>query len=172
VIAPTIRTQRLILRPFRREDFALFVELYTTERSRHIGGPRNPDQVWSGFIDSAGHWSIMGFGGWAVDLAATGQCIGEVAISQPPVYPETELGWVLFEGFEGFGYATEAAQAAQEFAWSVVRPASLVSYIDPANPRSIAVAQRLGGTRDPAAPTPNNDPTLVYRYQPPQQEPR
>ncbi|MBH1974528.1 MAG: N-acetyltransferase, partial [Rhodobacteraceae bacterium] len=41
---------------------------------------------------------------------------------------------------------------------------SLVSYIDPANAPSAAVAQRLGGRVDPQAATPGDTPTHVYRY--------
>ena len=116
LIAPPIRTERLLLRAYRRDDFRHLVAIYQTERSRYIGGPLGEMQVWQGFMNTIGHWPIMGFGAWAIELSATGACIGEVAITQPPNYPETELGWVLFGDHEGQGYALEAATAALAFA--------------------------------------------------------
>lgn len=163
-VAPILTTERLTLRPQRRSDFDLLVQLYQGERSRYMGGPQTPAQVWRGFMNSVGHWPILGMGGWAIDITATGQCVGEVAVCQPPEYPEIEIGWVLFEGFEGQGYALEAAQAARDWARDTLRAASLVSYIDPDNAPSIKLAQRLGGQPDTAAATPNGDACLVFRY--------
>ncbi len=163
LIAPPIRTERLLLRAYRRDDFHHMAEIYQTERSRYIGGPLAEMQVWQGFMNTIGHWPIMGFGAWAIELGSTGACIGEVAITRPPNFPETELGWVLFGAHEGHGYALEAATAALAFARTLALP-SLVSYVDPDNHRSARLAERLGAVRDPAAATPNGDPCLVFRY--------
>lgn len=164
MIAPTLHTERLTLRAYRLEDFERLAALFETPRSRYMGGPLPKKQVWAGFMSTVGQWPILGMGAWAIDLTETGECIGEVAITRPMDYPETELGWLLYEGFEGKGYAFEAARAAQDHARTVIRPSSLVSYIDPDNARSIRLAERLGGVRDEEAATPNNDPCLVYRY--------
>lgn len=46
---------------------------------------------------------------------------------------------------------------------------TLVSYIDPANARSIALAERLGARHDPDAPLPEGETpeeTIVYRHTP------
>ena len=163
-VAPILTTERLTLRPQRRSDFDLLAALYTTDRSRFVGGRRSRAEVWRDFMNSAGHWPILGMGGWAIDITATGQCIGEVAICQPPEYPETEIGWVLFDGFEGKGFAFEAATAARDWARNTLGATSLVSYIDPDNSPSIKLAQRLGGVRDETAATPNGDACLVFRY--------
>lgn len=163
-VAPILTTERLTLRPQRRSDFDLLVQLYASDRSRFVGGRRTETAVWRDFMNSVGHWPISGMGGWAIDITATGQCIGEVAICRPPEYPETEIGWVLFEGFEGQGFATEAATAARDWARDSLHAPSLVSYIDPDNAPSIKLAQRLGGVLDETAATPNGDPCLVFRY--------
>jgi RimJ/RimL family protein N-acetyltransferase len=79
--------------------------------------------------------------------------------------PEPEMGWALYDGFEGQGYATEAATAARD--WAKGRLASLVSYTHGSNARSVAVAERLGAVHDPDAPTPTDiDPATfrVYRH--------
>ena len=54
------------------------------------------------------------------------------------------LGWHLFDGFEGQGYGVEAARAAKADYHARISPAPLISYIDPANPKSEALAKRLG----------------------------
>jgi RimJ/RimL family protein N-acetyltransferase len=72
---------------------------------------------------------------------------------------------MLYAGFEKQGYATEAAMAMREWAFESRRLDRLVSYIDPENLPSRAVAERLGGVLDPAAA--RQDPEdLVFRYRP------
>jgi RimJ/RimL family protein N-acetyltransferase len=79
------------------------------------------------------------------------------------MFPEKELGWLLYEGFEGKGYATEAARAMRDWAFGPGGLASLVSYFDPENARSMAVAQRLGAVLDPDAPV-QDAGDVVYRH--------
>lgn len=162
--APTLTTERLVLRAHDIDDFDRLTALYRTERSRHIGGPLAEKAVWRDFMNAVGHWPILGFGAWGVDLKATGECVGQVAVSCPAEYPEPELGWLLFDGHEGKGFAFEASARARRFAFEEVGLDKLVSYIDPENLRSIRLAERLGGVRDTGAATPGGDPCLVYRY--------
>lgn len=162
--APLIRTERLLLRPYRLEDFPSLLALYETDRAAFIGGRLSPRQVWDGFMNCIGQWPVLGIGGWAVEETATGALVGEVAVHRPFDYPETELGWLVFDGFERKGLAFEAAAAARQWAFENSGLKTLVSYIDPDNARSIRLAERLGATRDLAAPTPNNDPCFVFRH--------
>ena len=164
MLAPLIKTDRLRLRPYKLEDFPHLLALYDTDRAAFIGGKLSPRQVWDGFMNCIGQWSVLGFGGWAVEEAASGALVGEVAVHRPVDYPEIELGWLLFDGFEGRGYAYEAAFAARHWAFSEHDLSSIVSYIDRDNARSIRLAERLGATLDPQAPTPNGDPCHVYRH--------
>jgi RimJ/RimL family protein N-acetyltransferase len=98
-----------------------------------------------------------------IDLRATGQCVGQVGISHGPLFPEKELGWLVYEGHEGQGYATEGAAALRDWAFATLGLRSLVSYMDPENTGSIRVAQRLGAVPDPHAP--RQDPEdLVFRH--------
>ena len=74
---------------------------------------------------------------------------------------EPELGYLLLAGAEGKGYASEAAQAAAALRLRHPQWPSVVSYIDPANARSIALVERLGATLDTAA---SDADLLVYRH--------
>ena len=163
MIAPTITTERLVLRPHRRDDFEPIAALFQTPRSRYMDGPKPVAEVWRFFTNDVGQWAILGYGAWAVTLR-DGTYVGQVGINRPLEFPEDELGWLLFDGYEGRGYASEAAAAARDFAWHTAKLPSLVSYVDPDNAPSIRLAERLGAVRDPRAATPNGDPCLVFRH--------
>lgn len=162
--APSIQTDRLQLRPYRLEDFPKLFALYETDRAAFIGGRMSRRRVWDAYMNCIGQWTLFGFGGWAIEEVKSGAVVGEVAVTHPIDFPEVELGWLLFDGFEGRGYAYEAAFAARRWAFSETDLRTLVSYVDPANIRSARLAERLGATIDPNGLTPNGDPILVYRH--------
>ena len=92
--------------------------------------------------------------------------LGIVGHWYPWGWPETEVGWVLFDSaHEGKGYATEAARRCVTHAWDALGWDTAVSYIAKDNLASVRVAERLGATLDADAAAPNPDkPCLVYRH--------
>ncbi|MEP5729030.1 MAG: GNAT family N-acetyltransferase [Sulfitobacter sp.] len=164
--APTITTDRLVLRHHVMADFAPLYALFGSARARFMGGPYSPKQMWYWIASEVGSWSLQGFGSWGLERRDTGAFIGQIGINRPHHFPETEIGWVLLEEHEGQGFAREAAHAALSWAWSNGHD-TLVSYIDQRNASSIALAQHLGATQDPNAALPEGDSpsdTLVYRH--------
>ena len=160
---PTLMTPRLILRPPVLDDFPVFAQMMTSERARYMGGPYSPIGAWRAFCQDIALWQMFGHGALMIDRRDTGECIGQVGINHGPLFPEKELGWLLYEGQEGNGFATEAATALRDWGFAELKLPWLVSYVDPANHASMAVAQRMGGVLDPEAP--REDPTdLVYRH--------
>lgn len=102
-----------------------------------------------------------------VERLEDGAFVGQVALLKPDHFPELELGWMLTSEGEGYGYAFEAAEAARDYAYVEMGRDTLVSYIDPMNTRSIALAERLGATRDDSAARPDGESleeTAVYRH--------
>ena len=81
---------------------------------------------------------------WMIEDRATGAPAGRVGVINNDGWDEPELGWHLFEGFEGQGVAYEAALAARAYAAEHQGLDALISYVDPANHRSAALARRLG----------------------------
>ncbi len=162
--APTLTGTRITLRHYRASDLDRLTEFYQSPRTVYVGGQQTRDKVWRELGYDAGIWSLLGFGTWAIDERATGEFAGAVALNHPTDYPETELGWILFEPFEGKGYALEAASMARNFAFDELGLDTFVSYIDPDNARSIRLAERLGAVRDFHARTPQDEPCLVYRH--------
>lgn len=159
--APTLRTPRLTLRPYRIEDFEPYAGFLASDRADQMHGPYSRDVSWQRFTNDIAQWSLFGYGGLMIE--AGGSLVGQVAITSGLQFPEPELGWFLFEGHEGHGYATEAALALRNFAYESAGLDTLVSYCAPGNAASIAVASRLDAREDPKAARPVAE-CVVYRH--------
>ena len=140
---PTLTTARLTLRPPREDDFAVMLAYNDSPRSRFVGGQRDRQWVWRTLLANIGHWALRGYGLYSVDDRA-GTFIGRVGVVLHEDWPEPELGWHLFEGAEGKGYAQEGALAARADWHARISALPVISMIDPDNVRSIALAERLG----------------------------
>ncbi|MDP1700476.1 MAG: GNAT family N-acetyltransferase, partial [Aestuariivirga sp.] len=121
-------------------------------------------EVWKNFSADVGQWALLGFGAWAIEEIVNGIYVGQVSLNFPEDFPEHELGWQVWEEFEGKGFAFEAAVLARGFAFNELGWSTVVSYIDPKNERSIRLAERMGAVLDGDAATPNNEACLVYRH--------
>jgi RimJ/RimL family protein N-acetyltransferase len=167
MMPPTLQTERLTLRPMQLTDFDAYAEVLTTDRAQYMGGPYSRADAWTMFVAETGLWAIAGMGTLTA-VTADGIAVAVVGFSSrhDPDFPEDELGWMAMPGHEGHGYVTEAAQAMRDWAFGPGGLADFVSYVEPANHRSIAVARRLGAVLDPTAEVP--DPgDLVFRHRRP-----
>lgn len=147
----TIRTDRLILRPFQESDLDGYAALSADpEVMRYIGVGRtlSREESWRSMAMLLGHWQLRGYGLWAVERQATGEFIGRVGLWNPAGWPGLEVGWALQRSFWGQGYATEAAIASVNYAFDVLQQSQLISLIRPENAASIRLAQRLGAVLD------------------------
>ena len=164
---PTLQTERLTLRPHVPEDFPAYRDLMVSDRSRFMGGPFSPREAWGMFCHDAACWTLFGHGALAIERGSA--FVGQVGISAGPLFPERELGWFLFAEHEGQGYATEAARGLRRWFYENFS-GRLVSYTDPHNDSSIAVATRLGAVRDFEAP--RQDPEdFVFLHPQPEAQP-
>jgi RimJ/RimL family protein N-acetyltransferase len=108
------------------------------------GAPLSRVEAWRHLAMIVGHWVLRGYGTWAVEERATGLLVGRVGFIEPDGWPGFELGWTLGRPWWGRGYATEAARAALEHAFTALDREHVISLIHPENVRSIRVAERLG----------------------------
>lgn len=165
--APTLETDRLRLRGYKNEDFEQFAKLYSSPRSRFADGPVSRSTAWTWFAAGAGRWPLVGYGAWAVDRLIDQTCVGIVSLNHPIKHSEErELGWLLWETYEGNGYAIEAASEAKKFAFNELKWKTLVSYIAKDNDRSIYLAQRMGASLDHEVTQLVDIRTTVYRHHP------
>lgn len=146
---PTLVTERLRLRPFRKSDLDDYAALNAdSEVTRFLGGggPWDRDRSWRHLAFLIGHWQLAGSGMWAVERKETGTFLGTIGFSEPEGWPGCELSWALARRWWGYGYATEGARAALDHAFGVMKKDRVISLIHPDNHASIRVAERLGQT--------------------------
>jgi len=153
VIAP-LRTERLLLRPWREADIApfaamnadpkvmeFFPSLRTANETRDL-----VDRLTVGFAADR-----MGF--WALELPGEAPFIGFTGIKPvtfpAPFTPAVEIGWRLAPRFWGMGLATEAARASLADGFGRCGLREIVAFTVPANARSRAVMDRIGMVHDP-----------------------
>lgn len=143
--APSIETERLVLRIPVRADFDRFAEMFEdAEAARHIGGTLVRAAAWRRFLQMPGAWALQGFAMFSVVEKETGLWIGQAGPWQPEGWPGTEIGWSFHRSAWGHGYATEAAAAAMHWAFEHLGWTDVIHSITPANRASQAVATRIG----------------------------
>lgn len=143
---PTIETERLRLRAFAGGDLEAYAAMYADDRFvRYLGGRTlTREQAWENMALILGHWSLLGYGIWALERRDTGELVGRAGLLHLPGWPGVEICWALSPTCWGNGYATEASRAAIDWAFREAGIRRLISLIHPDNQRSEAVARRLG----------------------------
>ncbi|MFK7941584.1 MAG: GNAT family N-acetyltransferase [Paracoccaceae bacterium] len=145
---PVLETERLILRGHRIEDLEEEKAFQISDRAKGIGGPHPPERGFRSLCGYIGHWVLRGYGFWALEEKATGRYLGRVGCFYPDLWLEREIGWSVTAAGEGRGIAYEAAMACRTYAYETLGWTTAISVITPDNDRSIALARRLGCTRD------------------------
>lgn len=143
----TLETERLRLRAFRNSDLEAYAPICADpEVMQYIGTGviLSRQDAWRSMANILGHWRLLGYGMFAVELKSSADLLGRVGFLDPPGWPGFELGWLLGRQFWGKGYALEAATAARDYAFETLGRDRLISLIRPDNRRSIRVAERLG----------------------------
>lgn len=150
--APTLTTDRLILRAHRRDDFEALARMWADPAvTRHIGGKSATRQEsWFRLLRYGGLWPMLGFGYWAITDRASGRYLGDAGLAdfQRGMGADfdglPEAGWALVADAAGQGLATEAAGAVLAWADTHLDAPRTVCMIDPENLASIQVARKLG----------------------------
>jgi RimJ/RimL family protein N-acetyltransferase len=152
-----IHTARLVLRNWEERDRDLFFRINSDDRVMEFFPFRRDRAQADAMMDRLSQEiSAQGYGWSAVEIAASGQCIGFVGLHDAEIVPvvpagSVEIGWRLAPEFWGFGYVTEAARALLDFGFETLGKEEIVSFAVWNNARSTAVMERLGMRRDMAA---------------------
>lgn len=152
---PVIETERLILRDQRLEDFPAFVEMWAhPDVTRYTTGkPLSREEAWVKFARMSGVWALTGYGFWALEEKASGAYVGQVGLAdfrrdiEPCLDGKPEFGWGLVPAAQSKGYATEAINAALDWARRTLPAQTYCCIIDPRNAASIRVAEKCGFRR-------------------------
>jgi ribosomal-protein-alanine N-acetyltransferase len=149
-----LRTERLILRPWRDEDLAPFAALNADPRVRE----HFPSCLTLAESDAAARkiraaFDARGYGLWATEVIGGEPFVGFIGLAEPaftaPFTPCVEIGWRLAHAAWGRGYATEGARAALAFAFARIGLGEIVSMTTPGNTRSRRVMEKLEMRRNP-----------------------
>ncbi|GIT91201.1 acetyltransferase [Jannaschia pagri] len=141
---PTLTTARLTLRAPTLADFEAHAAFRASDRAAFVGGPSDRSISWGHFAAIPGQWALRGYGRWLVADRDADAPLGIVGLHHPDDWPEPELAWTMYAAGEGRGVAQEAALAARAYAYDTLGWTTLMSFVDPANTRSMALALRLG----------------------------
>jgi len=147
-----IETERLKLRKLEASDLASFVVLFgdaeVMKSSDH--GTLTPAEVtvWLKRQIEA-RTSSDGIDLLAVVGKQSSSVLGYCGLTLFPNLDgerEIEIGYRLIREYWHLGYATEAAIAVRDYAFSELKLERLVALIEPVNNRSIRVAEKIGMT--------------------------
>ena len=164
---PNLRTEPLILPDPKAKGFENVVAFFgDKECSWGFGAPLDRSEAWRWFALMIGQWGLLGF--WPVETVDR-QPVGMVGIWNPEGWPEPKLGWVMFAGSEGRGYADEAAKEARRYTYNVPGIEPLNSNIFPGNDCSNALAERSGARYERSYENVSHSTDLVYRRPGPDQ---
>lgn len=148
----TIGTDRLLMRRWRDSDRAPFAALNGDQETMRFF-PETMDRAASDvFVDRIeARFDQLGFGLWALEIAATGQFIGFTGLNPVPddvpgAGGGTEIGWRLARLAWHHGYAIEAARAALTVAFEGAGLPEVWSFTSVLNEPSMAVMRRIGMT--------------------------
>ncbi len=144
-----LQTDRLLLRPWRSEDFPLFAQMNADpEVMAYYPSVLNNDESNALAHKFSSLLLNQSWGFWAVEHMDRSEFIGFVGLHKPqyhlPVSPCIEIGWRLAKEYWGNGYATEAAFASLYFAFEQLNLAQVYAFTPVANQKSWSVMQRLG----------------------------
>lgn len=149
--APTIETDRLRLRAHRPSDLNDRAALYADgEAMRFIGGVQSKEECWARIQRYTGHWTLLGYGMWAIEARADGRFLGEIGLGKferglgDDFDAAVEAAWVVGGAGRGRRLAVEAMTAAIAWYESAYGPTRMVCVIAHENVASLRVAARLG----------------------------
>lgn len=147
-----IETDRLVLRPYQLADYDDYHAMCADPQVMQFLGrkPQSAEESWHRILRYAGHWSLLGYGLFAVREKASGRYIGETGLADfrrglgDDFDCPAEAAWVFRSDAQGRGFAFEAAAAAHRWFYQERGRARSLCLIDPANRASLTLAKALG----------------------------
>lgn len=142
-----IESRRLRIRPWTASDRDTITALATDPQVvQYIADGRlwSEEEIDSFLRREAQVLELYGLCFGALELKETGAVIGLAGLQPLGTTGDTEVGWWLFPEHWKHGYATEAGQAAIEYAFSKLGLRRVVAITHPDNKPSRRVMDRLG----------------------------
>jgi len=144
-----LTTDRLKFRQLRESDLDALVQINTDpEVMKFIGkgGAKSPEQTHDELRWILKLYETRGYGLWGTILRENGRLIGRCGLIPWTIedVDELEVAYLLAREYWGQGFATEAASAIIDYAFTQYSCDHLISLIYPDNTASIRVAEKAG----------------------------
>jgi ribosomal-protein-alanine N-acetyltransferase len=142
-----LETERLIIRPFSRNDYQDLYEYLSLPETYHFepGKPISLNEAKKLCKERA-----KGKNFWAAVLKDRQKLIGHVSFfpSGPEFLLAWEVGYIFNPVYQNKGYATEAAQAVIKYAFTELGAHRIVAHCSPDNIPSWKVLEKCGMRRE------------------------
>lgn len=143
-----IETERLMIRETTQSDFDALCKILCDEEVMRAAyeSAFSPEEAQGWLNRHLARYEKYGFGLWAVVLKETNEMIGQCGLTWQNWREEEilEIGYLFQKAYWHKGYATEAAIACKEYAFSALNAERVCSVIRDTNIASQNVAVRNG----------------------------
>lgn len=145
----SFETERLLINPLRLEDAPAIFSARTNPKTNTFlpWKPKTVEEV-EEHIRKASlippntpeSWHLL-----ATRLKETGELVGDVGIHFiGPQNQQAEIGYMVLDGYQGRGYATEAIQGVFAFLFSTYKKHRITAAVDPVNSKSVQLLRKVG----------------------------
>jgi ribosomal-protein-alanine N-acetyltransferase len=142
-----IRTKRIFMRKFTKEDIKEFYEIVKKQEVGEwlgIGKGMSFEEA-EGYVNKIiKHWTIHNFGVWAVTNESNKEIIGHCGLRYIDDTDDIEIIYLLDPKFWGKGLATEAGNVAVQYAFNSLKVDKLLARVRTNNSKSKNVINKLG----------------------------
>lgn len=145
-----IETERVYLRQLTQSDFGSLCKILQDGETMYAYNGAFSDAEVQEWLDrQLARYAEYGFGLWAAVLKETDEMIGQCGLTMQPWQDRQvlEIGYLFRREYWHNGYATEAAKACKEYAFSRLGAEEVCSIIRDTNTASQNVALRNGMTK-------------------------
>lgn len=146
---PILRTKRLLLRPWQKEDLEPFAAMNADDRvMEFFPAVKSFEQTRQEYEFILNRFEEHGYCFWAVSELHKTNFIGLIGLSYVdfPAHftPTVEIGWRLAYDYWGKGYATEGAKASLQYGFETLKLPEIVAFTAKQNRRSQNVMKKIG----------------------------
>jgi ribosomal-protein-alanine N-acetyltransferase len=142
-----LTTERLIIRPFLERDYQDLHEYLSLKETYRFepGEPVSLEQAKKLASERA-----KGTDFWAVTLKDSKKLIGHISFIQtePKFFLTWEIGYIFNPAYQNKGYASEAARALVDYAFTKLGAHRVIGYCNPENIPSWKVLEKCGMKRE------------------------
>ncbi len=142
-----LRTARVALREFTAPDVDVVAAMMADgDQMRLYPRPRTKEETKAWMKRTMDLYQNHGFGLWFIESVESSEFLGYCGIRPRMVEgaEEVEMAWHTMKHVWNKGVATHAATACRDFAFTRLDVPRLVAIIDPDNPASMRVANKIG----------------------------